>query len=472
MDIHEISKIRFDALCYVRDPSWILIFNMEELAWFEAFDKKIISVIARDSEDNHFYIIFGRDKRRLFKCIETPLSTFENFELAKKELLNALEKYSDDGKDLYPQDDEKELPHEIFVSQVNESSLHEYFLILVASRAYEPARKLIMEAAYAFNDVDGNYIKDFQTTGFDSRLWELYLYLYLVNSGFTINRKFKAPDFLVSYLDDHAAIEAVSVNRNPDFDETESPRDPIRIRQLNRDYMPIKFGSPLTTKLKKLHKGKRYWELDHVLGKPLVFAIHDYHLRASEDSFGSMTWSREGLEQYLYGVRMKSEIKNGKVELDLNRTEIGVEPIYEDIESHNWKGKSIPSNFFRLPDSENVSAVLFTNNATLGTFNRMGKLAGFCEKDIVIMRMGARYDPNPHATDPVPFMTNIDDPTYEESWADTLMMYHNPHAKYPVNPNLFPDISHVFFYPEEKEFSYVTKPYDVLFSATYTQILI
>jgi hypothetical protein len=470
MAVHEISRARFDALCYVRDPSLMFLFNMAELAWFEAFDKKILAIVVKDYEDSHTYLILGRDRRRLFRCIDTSLVMFETLDEARASLMKELEVYSNDGNEIYPQGDEKELPNEIFVHQAKEPSLNNYFKILADNMAYEPARGLVKEAAYAFNDVDGNYIKDFQTTGFDSRLWELYLYLYFVNSGFSINREFKAPDFLVSYLQSEVAVEAVTVNSNPDFDESKSPVDPVAIHLLNKDYIPIKFGSPLTSKLKKLHKGKRYWELDHVVGKSLVFAIHDYHLKASEDSFGSMTWSREGLEQYLYGVRMKSEINDGKVKLDLKRTDSGVEPTYEDIVSHNWKGKSIPSNFFKLPDSENISAILFTNNATLGTFNRMGKLAGFGSKGIVIKRMGVRYDPNPNATDAIHFMSDIDDPTYEESWADTLMMYHNPYAKFPLDPNVFGDISHVFYYPEEKSFSYFTKPFDVLSSVTYTEI--
>lgn len=120
--------------------------------------------------------------------------------------------------------------------------------------------------------------------------------------------------------------------------------------------------------------------------------------------------------------------------------------------------------------AENISAVLFTNNATLGTFNRMGKLAGFCGKNVIMMRSGGRYNPDPNAEDPIPFVSNIDDPDYEESWSDTLMMYHNPYAKIPLDPRLFSDISHCFYYPDEKEFSYITKPYDVLWSTTMTTI--
>lgn len=350
MNVQEISKVRFDAMCYVRDPSLIFMFGMQELAWFEAFDKKILAVITKDLEEDHSYIIFGRDGRRLFQLIDIPTVVFKNPEQARAALYEALKKYENDGKHIYPRGNEAELPNEIFTPQVKEDALHDYFKILAQNKGYEAARKLITEAAYAFIDVDGNYIKDFQTTGFDSRLWELYLYLYFVNSGFEINRRFQAPDFLIDFLGNEVAVEAVSVNASEKFDEKVAPETPEEIHRLTTDYMPIKFGSPLTAKLNKLHKGKRYWELDHIKGRPLILAVHDYHLRAKPGSFGSMTWSRQGLEQYLYGVRMKSKIVDGRVKVELVQTQHGIQPIYETIEKHEWKDKSIPSNFFRLPE--------------------------------------------------------------------------------------------------------------------------
>ncbi|MFA4839875.1 MAG: glycosaminoglycan attachment protein, partial [Candidatus Neomarinimicrobiota bacterium] len=56
--------------------------------------------------------------------------------------------------------------------------------------------------------------------------------------------------------------------------------------------MPIRFGSPLYSKLQK-----RYWDLPHVTGHPLVFAIADFH----DDQ--SMLWSSTSLIDYLYGFR-------------------------------------------------------------------------------------------------------------------------------------------------------------------------
>ena len=48
-----------------------------------------------------------------------------------------------------------------------------------------------------------------------------------------------------------------------------------------------------------------------------------------------------------------------------------------DLKSHTFKGKTIESGFFSLPDAENVSAVVFSNAGTLAKFDRIGVLAGY-----------------------------------------------------------------------------------------------
>lgn len=201
--------------------------------------------------------------------------------------------------------------------------------------------------------------------------------------------------------------------------------------------MPIKFGSPLFSKL--CHK---YWEKDHVQGHPLIFAIHDYH------NDNSMTWSRTALSEYLYGVRVR--YVDGK-------------PTQEKIEFHEWDGKKIPSAFFNQKDAENISAVLFSNQATIPKFNRMGKIAGLGSEDVTMIRQGFLY--NPDGLHPIPFSKNVDDSDYEESWSDGLVMFHNPNAIHKVNPDAFSEISHIF-YSKDEGFTGFHQPYDVLNSMT------
>jgi hypothetical protein len=171
---------------------------------------------------------------------------------------------------------------------------------------------------------------------------------------------------------------------------------------------------------------------------------------------GSMTWSRTALIEYLYGIRAKIVQDNESKE----------STVYKKIIEHSWNGKSIKSNFFEQPETENISAILFSNAATIAKFNRMGKLAGLGSVNVKMMRQGSLYNPDPNAFRPIPFLWDVDDPNYEESWSDSIIMYHNPNATYPVNPNWFNDISHIWWEKENEKLVGFIKPYDVVASIT------
>ncbi len=458
--IRELSKRQFDAYCYVRAP--LLRYLAIEVAWFDAFDKKLMATVTQDLTDRDFgYVILGRDTQKVFRTIEVCSKFYSSQIKASLALKKALAKYENDGRTIYEQGDEKTLPNEILIPQVANEKLHPYFKTLLYQAGHESARNLIKEIAYSYIDVDGNYIKDFQTTGFDARLWELYLHVYLHNAGFKVDTTFQAPDYSISYFGEKLSIEAVTVNASKTFDEP-PPKNTEQIINLNKDYMPIKFGSALYSKLQK-----RYWEKKHVKGRPFIIAIHDFHLPSTMDGPGSMTWSRDAISDYLYGYRMKITIEpDGKINRHVKDNGHGLEPELEEIITHTWKGKTIPSNFFSLPESEHVSAVLFTNNATLTTFNRMGKIAGLGNAGVKMLRIVNMYDPNPYATEPITKVLDLDDPSYEEGWSDGLVMFHNPRAKFPVNPSLFGDISHMYFDLKNKMLHGKMQPYDIFTSLT------
>jgi len=49
-----------------------------------------------------------------------------------------------------------------------------------------------------FEDADGNFVEQFQTTGFDPRLWELYLFATFTELGFAHEDGVAVPDLLLS----------------------------------------------------------------------------------------------------------------------------------------------------------------------------------------------------------------------------------------------------------------------------------
>ena len=190
--------------------------------------------------------------------------------------------------------------------------------------------------------------------------------------------------------------------------------------------MPIRFGSALYS---KLSRKTPYWELEHVKGHPLIFAVADFHENQS------MTWTSPALLEYLYGVTH-----------DFLFDEAGqlvITPL--KIETHEYDSKTIPSGYFFQPGAENVSAVLFSSSGTISKFNRMGRLAGFGPSNQRIYRTGVRHRHDPNAALPIPFFHEVKQGVVTETWAEGLSMFHNPPAVQQVTPDMFPSIAHHFF---------------------------
>lgn len=436
-----LTRRQFDAYCYCRMP--LVRFTAEEIEWYSIFDNKLLGIVIRDVTDNDYgFIVLGRDARGLFRCIEIGTEFHATPVMARKALARKIHKdYLGNAQEVYPQGDETDAGFDLFTDVIPENEQHHAYKTLKNEPRFEAARNIISEIVNSFVDNDGHFEREFQSGNFQARLWELYLHIYIHNTGLLVENNHAAPDFEVSYFGDKLFIEAVTVNpsenaKRPDLAPPQTNED---VEERLNDFIPIKFGSPLYSKLQK-----KYWEKDHVAGKPLVLAIHDYH------NDNAMTWSRTALSEYLYGIRTR--IVNG-------------EPFVESIEKHSWEGKEIPSGFFYQDDAENISAVLFSNQATIPKFNRMGKIAGLGSADVKIIRNGFLYNPDPEAIHPIPFSKDLDDPDYEESWSDGLIMFHNPNAKHPLDPNAFSDISHIF-YSENDGFHGYHQPYDVLGSIT------
>jgi hypothetical protein len=420
-----ISQLRFNALAgFARDPRALAY--AEELGWFEHADGRVLGLLIRDRADQDFAgIVFARDELLQYRW--TNMTTFEKSpRWAEAKLRSALEQAAMAPDEEHHQGHKKKTPVDFFSPVVPSDRLDPDFLGLIEQEGFSPARGIIEPMMRWHDDVDGNFVEQFQTTGFDARLWELYLFASLTELGFAIDRSEAAPDFVAQSLRGEVAIEAVTVNPTKDKSGTALPPPPVdtedqRIAYL-KEYMPIKFGSALYSKL-----GKEYWAREHVRGKPFVLAVQDF------SSPGSMIFTRTGLEIYLYGYDHDwSHDENGKLMIRPRR-----------VTSHTWESKVIPSGFFFLPGSENVSAVLFSNSGTISKFNRTGMLAGFGSGRVEMIRQGFAYKHDDNSAAPEPFSKIVAASDYSEDWAEGLEVFHNPRALVPLDPSLFPRASHI-----------------------------
>jgi hypothetical protein len=395
----------------------------QEIAWFEAGDERVIATLIVDTDHEFSGIILARDLVERFRCIgitgyfATPEEALVDLNRQISSLLPRLEDARDQG-------DEPGRPVGFFSPVVEEAKLHPSFRTLSAGDEFSAAREIITVMMRWYEDVDGNFVEQFQTAGFDARLWELYLFAALVESGLEVFHPKPAPDFLARGLNGEFTLEATTINPSvggsilgPDTLDLETAEGRS---SYNLHYLPIRYAGPLTAKL-----SKAYWKRPSSTGKPLVIAIQDFHARMS------MTYSGSALPTYLYGIAHSAERDaDGRLVVKASR-----------ITEHRWGSKVVPSGFFSLPDAENISAVAFNSTGTISKFNRMGVCAGFGAENVVLIRHGHAWDPDPDADVPLPFVQVV---TKEnpETWIEGMDVFHNPNALHPLDPDLLPGAAH------------------------------
>lgn len=429
--MHTISLSRFNALaawCRFGPTMWIL----DEIAWFEAADGKLLGVIVRDHTDGDFLGIYlAQDRVGRFRHISQTDAFFDTAEAAAAALVAGAPALLTRLEAERGQGDEGPAPVDFFRLEVARERLHPSFATLLDKEGFSPARAIVEAMMRWYEDVDGNFIEQFQTGGFDARLLELYAYALLVENNFSLSREHAAPDFLAEDILGTIAVEVTTVN--PTQDHQGNPQPPPKITSEDerlaylKHYIPIKFAGALKRKL-----GKAYWEMPHVAGKPLVFIIQDFHAAAS------MTFARTGLINYLYGYEHNA-IQDAEGRLVVVATKVA---------EHRWGGRAAESGFFDLPGAEHVSAVIFNSGATLSKFNRIGYVAGFGSRRVRMIRHGTVWNPDPDAAEPIPFAVRVDDSDYAESWTEGLDVFHNPRAAIPLNPEHFPAAVHHYLLPD------------------------
>ena len=404
-----LPKVRFDALAgYSRSP--YISLSARELGWFEEADRTVLGVVALDVADRDYvWTVLARDAKNRYRAVDLRHSIPTQAQ-AESDLARALAGHALRPAEEHHQGDELGPPVDFFAPVVPDARQHENFKVLLNHR-HSPARELIRELMHHFADVDGNFIEQFQSTGFDGRLWELYLFALFTELAYGLDREHAAADFHCVGMRGDFFVEATTVN------PSETPPD---IREVNTQeyfdqYAPIKYGSALYSKLKK-----RYWGLPHVEGNPLVLAIQDFHAPAA------MMWSNNALVEYLYGIRQTAA--NGTSEV-----------VSQKIDKFEWGGKEVPAGYFLQPETEHISAVLANPSGTITKFNRLGYIAGFGDQAIKMVRTGYGYRGSVH---PETFTVDVHAPEYTEAWCEGVSIYHNPNAREPLSVESFPGAAH------------------------------
>jgi len=428
--VSEITKQRFDAFAaYTRRPEAMMI--SKEVAWFEV-KNVLLGIVLFDASDGDFGgIVLGRDEVGRFRFIDDAkdhasddsTGFFDTSEVAATELKKVMERIAATGQTVFPQGGVRKRRLDPIKPVIAVERRHPGFRKLSEGERYSPAFEVVKEMLNFYEDPDGNFIEQFQSTGFDARLWELYLFGVFTEMGFLIDRTHNAPDFACNHFGQKTYVEAVILGQTQGRADNPVPESAEQTRELQHGYIAHRFANALTAKLEK-----RYWGLEHVKNHPLVFAIADFSAPAS------MLWTYNALPMFLYGY-----------EYDWHKDAQGklvIKP--KKIEKHVYKGREIPSAFFCWDDAENISAVLFSNSGTISKFNRIGKIAGFGSPRTRMIRLGECVRHDTDSATPDRFEFEVHDPRYREAWAESVSIFHNPRAKYQLDPDHFPGATHHF----------------------------
>jgi hypothetical protein len=315
--------------------------------------------------------------------------------------------------------------------------LHPSFQTLKTSEANKSTRRMMNDAFARYVEKDGNFVEQFQTTGFNTRTFELYVSELLYSEGFTFEGTEPHPDFCVTKNGIKVAIECTTANPTDEgkgsfhvyepVNEKDLDVEGLKLRQENE--VPIRIAGALRNKM--LHRvnkkdPKAYWELAHVAGNPFVLAVQTFH------EHGSLSFSNAAAVRYLYGIEQTASWDEaGKMIIKT-----------EQIHEHTHDGKVIPSGFFNQPEVENVSAVLWTNAGTVAKFSRMALGGPYPDENLTYLRYGSMFDFDPDANAPLPFAYIVGDPdTPVETWGQEANLFHNPKARHPIADEVFETVT-------------------------------
>jgi ribosomal protein L30 len=429
-EVRPLLSARFEALAgYTRSPMILLL--TEELEWFATRDERLLGILLRDRVDDDFsWAILARDERLRFRAIDNNVS-LPTIDAARDELKAQMIVRHRDPDEEFHQGDAPGKPTDFFKLLVPEEKLHPSFKILAREERYSPARGIIGAMMRFYEDVDGNFIEQFQSTAFDARIWELYLFATFVGLDFAVDNGSAVPDFVFRGNRGAFGLEATSVNPTAGI-PAPVPDDPAELSAYVENYIPIRLGGVLR---RKLERKDPYWATPQMNGLPFVLAVQDFH--APQMMQVIVTAATE----YVFGVR--HHLEAGKLRI-------------ERLGDHVWKGSREASGFFALPGAENISAVIVNPQGTLPKFNRLGYVAQFGNRKIRMTRWGfARGEHDAENPMPKRFFQQVDAPGYDEAWVEGMVVLHNPNAKIPLDPGLIPGAAHEFLRADGRIYSLV-----------------
>lgn len=300
---------------------------------------------------------------------------------------------------------------DLFTPIAEDKKQHPIFRMLLQDQ-YRAEREVLNLWANGFEDRDGKFIYEFQTT-FESSMWELYLHAFLKELGAQTDFAHSAPDF-VTTLDRPLTIEATIAappqgGTAPAGHKELAPQDFAEFNKLSA----IRISNSLSAKIKKYRTG--YSKLDHVKDKPYVIGLASF-----EQPYSHYAINR-AIVAVLYGIYVDEESTIAEGAKELIRY-----PVSAVFKNENT---TIPVGLFTTDEYKDVSAVIYSSLATWGKIKAMANKP----KDIAVYNTLHAHS----KSSLIPEVRSTMKADYEEDIADGIYIIHNPFAEQPIQASTF-----------------------------------
>jgi len=295
---------------------------------------------------------------------------------------------------------------------------------------------MMREVFSDFIDKDSSFVREFQTGGFSARVFELAIFAYFREKGVRIDSSHPAPDFL-TLGDWPIAVEVTTTNQPqgkvPDVLEFKVIGGE-ELENKGKEFV-FQIGKAIRRKIQKRDaQGRAYWEMPHVEGRPFLVAVCAFHNQhAHLNPMGAAG-------EYLYGkkTRLKHD-ESGRMVAES-----------QDVSSHEYQGKMIPSGLFGHPEASHLSGVVFSNSHTASIFTRIGAERGYNIPNVKILRFGTCFNHAPNAIEPARFSYTVGDRPegQREDFSEGLHVFANPWAEIKVAKESFPGVPYHEMLPD------------------------
>lgn len=295
-------------------------------------------------------------------------------------------------------------------------SLHPHFISIIAPEK-ESERQELLRWAEGFEDRDGKFVQEFQTT-FNSSFWELFIFAVLKEYGMVVDWNNSSPDFIVDSIYGHFTIEATTANaaqgKPNEWDKTYSSDEveQLSLTKLNHEAI-IRLANAFISKYR--YYNSRYASLEHVKNKPFVLAIAPF-----EQPHFNLQYNRPILA-LLYDHYIDEEAY-----LRSPNSFPGGIPISQLGYVTKDNGAEIPLGLFNDDTCSDISAVIFSNTAT------WGKISAMTHDSTMIKHVQWVWASEPDGSPML--LTNNE---HVENLTDGLQIFHNPYAKHPLSLETF-----------------------------------